>query len=75
MFRKILGSGRLVKKRKKTNAGLEFQGGHGGHGLRGPCLGLSALSKIPIDFKIFQWTCPFQNENGLALPKMKFQAC
>jgi hypothetical protein len=40
-----------------------------------PGLGLGAPSKIPIDFKIFQWKCPFQNENGLALSKMKFQAC
>ena len=40
-----------------------------------PGLGLGALAKIPIDFKIFEWKCPFQNENGLALSKRKFQAC
>ena len=39
-----------------------------------PGLGLGALSKIPIDFTIFQWKRPFENENGLALSKMKFQA-
>ncbi len=27
-----------------------------------------------MDIKIFQQKCPFQNENGLALSKMKFQA-
>ena len=27
-----------------------------------PGLGLGALQKFPIDFKIFQWKCPLQNE-------------
>ena len=43
-----------------------------------PGLGLRALQKFPIDFQIFQWKCPVQNDNGLALStyqKMKFQAC
>ena len=43
-----------------------------------PGLGLGALQKFAIDFKIFQWKCPLQNENGLALStclKMKFLAC
>ena len=43
-----------------VHAGLEFHGGHGG--LRCPCLGLGALSKTPIDYKIY---------NGIALFKMK----
>ena len=30
--------------------------------------------KFPIDFKIFQWKCPLENENGHALLNMKFQA-
>ncbi len=37
-------------------------------------LALVPLQKSPIDFKIFQWKYPLQNENGLALSKMKFQA-
>ncbi len=32
-----------------------------------PGLGLGAPSKFPIDLTIFQWKCPLQNENGLAL--------
>ena len=40
-----------------------------------PGLGFGAPSKAPIDFKIFQWKCTLQNENGLALSKMKFQTC
>ena len=32
-----------------------------------PGLGLGALQKFPICFKIFQWMCPLQNENGLPL--------
>ena len=35
-----------------------------------PGLGLGALQKFAIDFKIFQWKCPLQNENGLALFNM-----
>ncbi len=31
--------------------------------------------KFPIDLRVFKWKCPLQNENGLALSKMKFQAC
>ena len=38
------------------------------------------LTVVPIhnfsfDLKIFKWKCPLQNENGLALSKMNFQAC
>ena len=33
------------------------------------------LGALHVDFKIFQWKCPSQNENGLALSKMKFQVC
>ena len=43
-----------------------------------PGLGLGALQKFPIDFKIFQLKCPLQNENGLALStcsNMKVKAC
>ena len=38
-------------------------------------LALVPLQKFPIhvDFKIFQWKCPFQNENGIALSMIKFQ--
>ena len=36
---------------------------------------LVSLQKFPIEFRICQWKCPVQNENGLALSKMKFQAC
>ncbi len=38
-------------------------------------LALVPPSKVShnIDFKIFQWKCPLQNENGLALSKMKFK--
>ena len=42
-----------------------------------PGLGLGAPSNVPIDFKIFQWKCPLQNENGVALStcsKMKFKS-
>ena len=35
-----------------------------------PGFGLGALRKLPTDFKIFQWKCPFQSENGLALWNM-----
>ncbi len=35
---------------------------------------LRHLPKFPIDFKIFQWKCPSQNENGPALSKIKLQA-
>ncbi len=34
---------------------------------------LVPLQKFPIDFKISKWKCPLQNEDGLALSKMKFQ--
>ena len=37
-------------------------------------LDLGALQKFPIDFKVFQWKCLLQNENGLALSKIKFHA-
>ena len=37
-------------------------------------LTLVPLQKHPIDWKIFQWKCSLQNENGLALSKMKLQA-
>ena len=57
-------------------SGLALQESHGGHALRCPeVLALAPLQKFPIDFKIFQWKCPLQNENGFALSKMKFQAC
>ena len=42
------------------------------------CPGLGAPSKNFPWLKDFQWKCPLQNENGLALStcsKMKFQAC
>ena len=51
----------------KFDSGLELHTGQGGLCLRCPGLGLGALSNIPMDLKIFQWKCPFQNENGLAL--------
>ena len=35
-------------------------------------LALVPLQKFPIDFKIFKWKCPLQNETSLS--KMKFQA-
>ena len=38
-------------------------------------LALLPLEKFPIDFKIFQWKCPLQIENDLALLKIEFQAC
>ena len=34
-----------------------------------------ADQKLAIYFEIFLWKCPLQNEYGLALSKMKFQAC
>ena len=47
--------------------------------LLAPGYGLGAPFKsFPLTSKIFQWKCPLQNENGLALltcSKMKFQAC
>ena len=54
------------------NACLELPAGHGGHGLD-----VGTLQKFLIDFTVFQWKCPLQNENDLALStcsKMKFQA-
>ena len=36
-------------------------------------MALVPLQKFPIDFENFWWKRPFQNENGLALSKMKFQ--
>ena len=38
-------------------------------------LALVPLQKFPIAFKIFQWKCPLQNENSIALSKRKLQAC
>ena len=32
-----------------------------------PGVGLAALQKFLIDFKIFKWKCPLQNDKGLAL--------
>ena len=32
-------------------------------------LALVPLQKFAIDFKVFQWKCPLQNKNGLALLK------
>ena len=37
-------------------------------------LALVLFRQCPTDFKILQWKCPLQNENGLALSKIKFQA-
>ena len=43
--------------------------------LLGFTLGLGAPSQhFTKDSKIFLWKCPLQNENDLALSKMKFQA-
>ena len=39
-----------------------------------PGLGLGAPSKVFVHFQILRWKCPLQNENALALSKMKFQA-
>ena len=53
---------------------------HRGHSLGAHVLALLPLSwprcpfRFPIDFKICQWKCPLQNDNGLALSRMKFQA-
>ena len=40
-------------------------------------LALEPLQKFPLTFNlyVFQWKCPLQNENGLALSKTKFQVC
>ena len=38
-------------------------------------LALVPLQKFPFAFKIIQWKCPLQNENGLALLKIKLKAC
>ena len=35
---------------------------------------LVPLEKFPNAFPIFQWKCPLQNQNGLALSKKKFRA-
>ena len=37
-------------------------------------LALVPLQRFQIDFHRFQWKCVLQNENGLALSKMKFQS-
>ena len=37
-------------------------------------LALVPLQQFTLDFKIFQWKCPLQNKNGLALSNLKFQA-
>ena len=37
-------------------------------------LALAPLQKLAIDFEIYQWKSRFQNDKGLALSKMKFQA-
>ena len=37
-------------------------------------MALVLLQKFPIDCNIFQWKCPLQNENGLALSKIQFHA-
>ena len=55
-------------------AGLELHTGHGG-GLCCPLVfALVPLQKFPIDLNIFQWKCPLQSGNGLALSKMKSHA-
>ena len=38
-------------------------------------LALVPLRKFPTHLKIFQWKYHLQDENGLALSRMKFQAC
>ena len=52
----------------KASTDLEL---HGGDGLCCPALGCGAPSKVSDTFKIYS----LQNENGLALSTMKFQAC
>ena len=37
--------------------------------------GFGLDAKFSIDFQIFQWKCPLQYQNGLALSKMKFKTC
>ena len=54
--------------------GLVSQTGHEGHALLPLVLALAPIQNVPIVFKIFQWKCPLQNENGCALSKLKCEA-
>ena len=40
-----------------------------------PVLALVPFQQFPIDFMIFKYKCPVQNQNGLALSEIKFLAC
>ena len=68
-----------------TDPGLEFHGGHRGHGLCCPGLGLGALSKcsprhsdilMEVPLLKTKWPCPFKKEiPGLLIHLKKITAC
>ena len=62
------------KKKTENITGLELHGGLGNHAPPLLPISLVALSTLPRYSNSFHWKCPLQNENGLALLKIKLYA-